>query len=289
MTATFNEILEATCRKRVSHLCVGLDPDGSKFTDEIRLQVQKTGAGADREGSIESEELSTSWMVAESVLAHVAAFKPNMAFFEAAGDPHGAALLAQRIAAADPAIIRLCDAKRGDIGNTSGRYADAVFSIMDYNAVTVNPLMGWDAVEPFCRKAQNGVFLLCLTSNPGADDFLLPGELYLKIADKAQNQWNGKNNVGLVVGATRPELAARVREVAPDLPFLIPGIGAQGGSLNETLDAIRACENRRFLINASRTVMYPPPDESKTSWLARVNAAAGALNSEINSALGISS
>jgi orotidine-5'-phosphate decarboxylase len=156
---------------------------------------------------------------------------------------------------------------------------------MGFDSITVNPLMGWDCVEPFCRDAGKGVFLLCLTSNPGADDFLLPGELYLKIAERAQNKWNANGNVGLVVGATRPELASRVREVAPDLPFLIPGVGAQGGSLTETLDAIRGRDAGRFLINASRTIMYPATDGAGKGWLTRVEEGARQLRDSISSAL----
>src|SRR5690606_4662268 len=115
-------------------------------------------------------------------------------------------------------------------------------------------LMGRDAVEPFVSNPARGIFLLCLTSNPGADDFLLKNDLYLRIAEKAV-EWNVNGNVGLVVGATRPQYLARIREVAPDLPLLIPGVGAQGGNLKETVDAIGGRDNRRFLINASRAVL----------------------------------
>src|SRR5690606_34081920 len=139
---------------------------------------------------------------------------------------------------------------------SSAKYATATLDVQQFDAITVNPLMGHDSVEPFTRNPAKGIFLLCLTSNPGADDFLLQGDFYLQIAEQAV-KWNRNDNVGLVVGATRPEYLDRIRQVAPDLPLLIPGIGAQGGRLDETLDAIGARTNRRFLINASRSILYP--------------------------------
>ncbi len=271
---SFNIWLEATCRRRLSHLCVGLDPDLEQIkpvTDPRRTHNVETCVQA-------------MILAAAAAAPYAAAFKPNAAFFEALEETlplmaHMGVGLRENY----PEVISICDAKRGDIGNTSARYAEAVFENQNFHSVTVNPLMGYDAVEPFLRNPARGAFLLCLTSNPGADDFLLKNELYLRIAEKAVS-WNSNNNVGLVVGATRPEYLEKIRQIAPDLPLLIPGIGAQGGQLAETLDAIGARSNRAFLINASRSLIYP---EGATSdnYSERVAAAAQKLKDEINSCL----
>lgn len=207
-----------------------------------------------------------------------AAFKPNAAFFEPELDD--AYALAKAAASCDEHPITILDAKRGDIGNTSGAYARSVFVHGGFDALTVNPMMGHDCVGPFLTDPSRGAFLLCLTSNPGADDFLLKHDLYKRIAEKAV-EWNVNDNVGLVVGATRPEYAASVREIAPDLPLLIPGVGSQGGSLEETLDAIGAKYNRRFVINASRAIMFAAAQAGEGK-LAAVARAACELRDQIN-------
>lgn len=230
------------------------------------------------------ERLCVSQAVAQLTHSFAAAFKPNTAFFE--GSRTGLAALEglQNFLGDLPGqLITICDAKRGDIGNTSARYADAVFTRWKYNAITVNPLMGTDSVEPFLRDPTRGVFLLCLTSNPGAADFLLKGELYKRIAEQAV-KWNTNQNVGLVVGATRAEHAAAVREIAPELPLLIPGVGAQGGSLAEILGAIGAKSNPRFLINASRSIMAPKLSVDE-DYVHAVSGAAQSLRDEINALL----
>lgn len=286
--AAFNARLERLCSASQSHLCVGLDPDVKHLTPAYLEWVSaslswpiKGGMSTDLHAVL--RELVS--IVICSTDKYAAAFKPNAAFFEAMPNQNEGTLkdVSDLLTKRDPLTIRLCDAKRGDIGNTSAKYAEAVFTNDSYDCITVNPLMGWDSVEPFVRDAQKGVFLLCLTSNPGADDFLVPNDLYLRIAEKAM-EWNTNDNIGLVVGATRPDRAAAIRQVAPDLPFLIPGIGAQGGSLKETLDAIDAKNNKRFIINASRSVMFPPihPERMYTE---AVEASAKTLRDEINSFL----
>ena len=232
--------------------------------------------------------MHTMYAAVAATAPYVSAFKPNAAFFEAAESYDSSSLMAQMghyLADNFPDILALCDAKRGDIGNTSAHYAHAVFKQQRYGSVTVNPLMGHDAVEPFLRDPEKGVFLLCLTSNPGAEDFLLKNDLFLRIAEKAV-EWNTNNNIGLVVGATRPEYLARIREIAPDLPLLIPGVGAQGGKLSETLHAINGKNNRRFLINASRSVLYPA-GATWEKYTQLAGAAAELLNREINVELDI--
>lgn len=272
---SFNQWLEHTARTRKSHLCVGLDPDLSR--------IESLGS---TEGSPASIGLHAMITAASAAAGFAAAFKPNAAFFEAIEDNEPLmAKMGAYLKENFPEIIAVADSKRGDIGNTSARYAEAAFINQKFDCITVNPLMGTDAVEPFTRDPGKGVFLLCLTSNPGADDFLLQNDLFLRIAEKAV-QWNKNDNVGLVVGATRPEHLHRIREVAPELPLLIPGVGAQGGHLAETLEAIDGQANRRFLINASRAILYPPGAQWST-YAAKVAAAARALQEEINAACGV--
>ncbi|MEI7635659.1 MAG: orotidine-5'-phosphate decarboxylase, partial [bacterium] len=237
MTESFNDKLERVVRARGSHLCVGIDPD--------------------RQCSEPMMDAACRIIIA-ACGEYAAAFKPNAAFFESAGCGGGGAYRVPSIIGEHPSgtppPLTIFDGKRGDIGNSSACYARGIFDAAGFDATTVNPLMGYDAVAPFLRDPSRGVFLLCLTSNPGAEDFLLKSELYLRIAEKAV-EWNRQGNVGLVVGATQATYAAAVRRIAPDLSLLIPGIGAQGGLLGEIIEAIDARSNPRFLINASRSIM----------------------------------
>lgn len=272
---TFRQRFIQACQRQRSHLCVGLDPDLEQVLRLMRsellamleaqpltLNVVTTQAEVrepvrlDPATLVEQPEVAKDLaceLVVRATAPFAAAFKPNAAFFELqVGAGVGVPRLVRELGGDHLVIF---DGKRGDIGNTSRQYAEAIFEQAGFDAATVNPLMGWDAVEPFLQRPDRGAFLLCLTSNSGAEDFLLKNELYLRIAEKAV-AWNKHENVGLVVGATRPEYAAKVREIAPDLPLLIPGVGAQGGNLQETLDAIRARENPLFVVNASRSIMY---------------------------------
>jgi len=281
MTETFNSRLARVVCERGSHVCVGIDPDWAKFHDlyagEIaEWQTRQSPSLVSADDSRMLMEAACSILI-EACAPYASAFKPNAAFFESAGCG-GAGIyempgIAARCAAGSPLPLAVFDGKRGDIGNTSACYAHAIFTSGGFDAATVNPLMGFDAVEPFLRDPDRGVFLLCLTSNPGAEDFLLKNDLYLRIAGKAV-EWNRHGNVGLVVGATQAAHAAAVRRIAPDLPLLIPGVGAQGGSLAEILDAVDASNNPRFLINASRSIMFAPrPADCATQSQAAARAA----------------
>ena len=287
---SFNSRLITAICYTTSHLCVGLDPDLKLITPQARYAAERIvkkaqgtvslpGIGSQPSDAVARVSLSEA--IALLTQPYVAAFKPNTAFFE--GSRTGLAALEglnKFLHNLPGKPITICDAKRGDIGNTSARYAEAIFTQWQYDAVTVNPLMGTDSVEPFLQDPERGVFLLCLTSNPGASDFLLKNELYKRIAEQAV-KWNTRGNVGLVVGATRAVHAAAVRAIAPELPLLIPGIGAQGGSLAEILDAIDAKNNPRFLINASRTIMAPEMVDGE-DYPDAVSAAAQALRDSIN-------
>ena len=161
-------------------------------------------------------------------------FKPNFAYFEALG-ASGMEVLQELIRKIPAEIPVLGDAKRGDVGHSAEMYAKAVFETFECDAVTVTPYQGEDAIRPFLAYRERGVFVLCLTSNPGAADFQLP-EMHLQVAKKVK-EWNVAGNAGLVVGATRPENIAAVRKNSGKMPFLIPGVGAQGGDLEKTLIA----------------------------------------------------
>ena len=292
MAESFNQHLLEVVSRRDSHVCVGLDPDDRKFSEGMRRALMQAAAGARLHPAVaipaEPEGALRVLACGQTVLAagpHAAAFKPNAAFFEAL--PNGGDMLRElshSIRLSCPGTLAICDVKRGDIGNTAQQYAHAVFGAWGYDAATINPLMGEDAVEPFLRDPGHGVFLLCLTSNPGARDFLLRNDLYLRIAERAV-EWNRNANVGLVVGATRAEHAAAVRRIAPELPFLVPGVGAQGGSLAEIMDAIDARRNPRFLINASRSIMYQADASDAGDLAERIGSAAVQLRDEIGKEL----
>jgi orotidine-5'-phosphate decarboxylase len=292
MTDSFNHRLLHGIIDRRSHVCVGLDPDAAKLSNGMRRALTAAAASGGlrlADGMEADSEASLRVLACEqTVLAagsSAAAFKPNAAFFEGlpmAGEMLGA--LARLVRVKCPGVLSICDVKRGDIGNTAEQYARAVFGAWGYDAATINPLMGFDAVEPFLRDPERGVFLLCLTSNPGAGDFLLEGDLYKRIAERAV-EWNKNGNVGLVVGATRAEHAAAVRAIAPELPFLVPGIGAQGGSLPEIMEAIDAGRNPRFLVNASRSIMYQQEAADAADCAVRIGGAAASLKEEINASL----
>ncbi len=238
------EELISQIRKKQSFLCVGLDPDMDKIPSHLRdlddpvFEFNKAIIDATRE-----------WCVA---------YKPNMAFYECLGLKGWQALeKTVQYIGGDHFII--ADAKRGDIGNTSTKYARAFFEFLNCDAITVAPYMGKDSVEPFTMFKGKWVILLALTSNPGAMDFQFivtgPGEvLYEKVLETSVN-WGTKENMMYVVGATRPEMMLTIRQHVPDHFLLVPGIGAQGGNLEEVC-AYGLNADVGLLINASRSVLY---------------------------------
>jgi orotidine-5'-phosphate decarboxylase len=201
-------------------------------------------------------------LIVEATAGLACAYKLNVAFFEALG-PEGIALL-HRVRALVPAdVLLIADAKRSDIGSSARRYAQALYGSLAADSVTVNPLMGHDSVEPFLAHDDRLTFLLCLTSNPGACDFLVPHDLHLLIAEKALEWDAGRGVCGLVVGATRPERAGAIRHAAGTMPFLVPGLGAQGGSLAETIRAARVSpDNPGLVLHVTRGVL---PDTGDTT------------------------
>ena len=228
MRVPYAELLGARTARLGTVLCLGLDPDPAA----LPLGYPPTAAGIERFAAL----------VLDAALPHAVAVKPNLAFFEALGSPGLAALerLRARIPVEVPVVI---DAKRGDIGSTTARHATALFDVLAADAVTASPYLGAEALEPLLARAGRCVYVLCRTSNRGADELQggsvapepalgWPAEpLYVRVARRA-TLWQARfGTVGLVVAATAPSELALVREVAPELPFLVPGVGAQGGDV----------------------------------------------------------
>ena len=237
--------LEARVKSVNSLLCVGLDPHPGDLPKPDPLQAE-----------------AFCLRLIEATLPFAAAFKPNAAFFEIYGAP-GMTALANVIAAVPDGIPVILDAKRGDIASTAQAYAQAAFSTLKADAITINPYLGRDAIEPFITEPEHGVFMLCKTSNPGASDVQdlsietlangSPMRLYEAIA-RYGKEWNQLDNLGLVVGATQPEALARVRRVAPQIWILAPGVGAQGGQLSAALQAGLRADRLGMLLPVSRGI-----------------------------------
>jgi orotidine-5'-phosphate decarboxylase len=193
----------------------------------------------------------------------VCAYKPNVAFYEGLGPERGYAALRETLGMMPPNVIKLADAKRGDVEHTARAYVRALCDDLGFDAVTVSPYLGRDSVEPWIERPEHGAFILARTSNPGApdlQDLQVQTEagarpLYEVVAERARS-WDQHRNVGLVVGATYPEEMRRIREICPDTPFLVPGIGAQAGSLQDAVRAGLDARGTGMLINASRGVTY---------------------------------
>lgn len=236
---TFREKLRAASQGNRSFLCLGLDPDPERMPhSHVPTFLQE---------------------IVEATADLVCAYKPNLAFFEALGT-QGMSVLLESLRPVPAHIPIIADGKRADIGSSSRFYAQALFDEYGFDAVTVSPYLGGDALEPFLEREDRGVFVLCRTSNPGAADLqdlpLADGRpLYEAVAELAR-RWNSRGNVGLVVGATWPEQLQRVRRLCPDMSLLLPGIGAQGGDLEGAVEAAMDEEGGGFIINVSRQVLY---------------------------------
>jgi orotidine-5'-phosphate decarboxylase len=248
--APFVTALRAASERHASLLCVGLDPDPARLPGDWRGDARRIHA------------FCAAIVDATHDLA--CAFKPQIAYFAAHRAEDQLERLIAHIRAVAPAVPVILDAKRGDIGATAEQYAREAFERYDADAVTLSPFMGFDSVEPFLRWAGRGAILLCRTSNPGGDDLQAQplaasadGEerVYERIARLAAGPWNRNGQLGLVVGATYPEELARVRALAPTLPLLVPGVGAQGG---DAAAVVRAGwrPDGPLIVNSSRALLY---------------------------------
>ncbi|MFD2033156.1 orotidine-5'-phosphate decarboxylase [Belliella marina] len=237
------ELFEQIKRKS-SFLCVGLDTDLSKIPSDLL--------------KLEDPVFEFNKQIIDATAEYAVAYKPNIAFYEALG-PKGWESLQKTLDYIPKDIFTIADAKRGDIGNTSGLYAKAFFESMDFDSVTVAPYMGVDSVQPFLEFQDKWVILLALTSNAGSSDFQLieskSGKpLFHEVLEKSQ-LWGNTDNMMYVVGATRGELIAEVRKLVPDHFFLVPGVGAQGGSLEEVAQ-YGMNDTCGLLVNSSRGIIY---------------------------------
>ncbi|MFH1542249.1 MAG: orotidine-5'-phosphate decarboxylase [bacterium] len=235
----FQQQLNKACAKNNSLLCVGLDIDLSKIPQTLASQ--------------EDPIYLFNKQIINETKDYVCAYKPNLAFYERYGN-YGLSSLIKTIDLIQsldlPVIL---DAKRGDIGHSSAAYAEAIFNVFKADATTVSPYMGFDSLEPFLEYQDKGIFVLCLTSNPGAADF--EKELFLKVAQKVK-EWDKNKNCGLVVGATNPNELLRVREIVPDMPILLPGVGAQKGDLKATVELGVDAQGNNAIVNSSRGIIY---------------------------------
>lgn len=269
---TFFSFLEKRVDDCASLLCIGIDPHLSDLSTGSRRRLSEPSAAS---------ALDFCLRLVKATAPYAAAFKPNAAFFEFFG-PEGWTALKQVIEAIDAESRRfgsmipvILDAKRGDIASTAEAYAKSAFERLGAHAITLNPYLGKDSIDPFLGFPEKGVFLLCKTSNPGAGDLqdllvldeqerekkkednLFPlssfSPLHIHVAKLAQT-WNTRNNIGLVVGATQPEALSRVRAAAPDLWFLSPGVGAQGADMETALKAGLRKDGKGMLISVSRSI-----------------------------------
>jgi orotidine-5'-phosphate decarboxylase len=257
---TFLDQLRAAERQNDSMLCVGLDPDPAKFPAAFKGDARKI--------------FDFCAAIVDATADLAIAFKPQIAYFAAHRAEDQLEQLMAHMRRAAPQVPIILDAKRGDIGSTAEQYAIEAFERYGADAVTLSPFMGFDSVQPYLKYHGKGAFLLCRTSNPGGDDLQIQrlssvaGEplMYEHIARLAQGPWNLNGQLGLVVGATYPVEIERVRAVAPTLPLLIPGVGAQGGDAAATVKAgwrgIKAAHgvagdtHAPIIVNSSRAILY---------------------------------
>lgn len=262
---TYLHRLQAAIRQNNSRLCIGLDPDPALMPI--------------------ADVVAFNRAIIEATADIACAYKPNLAFYESLGSTCHSTLMAT-LEAIPPEVPVIADAKRGDIGNSSAAYARALFDEFGFDAVTVSPYLGRDSIEPFLAREDRGVYVLCRTSNPGARDFQDmvvsgdgPGRPLYEVVALAAASWS--SNVGLVVGATYPDEARRVRALCPDVPFLVPGVGTQGGALPNAVRAVAGAGG--FVINVSRQVLYSSRDPKTFPEAAR--RVALAYRDEINQCL----
>jgi len=256
---TFLDMLRAAERQNGSMVCVGLDPEPARFPGALRGDASRI--------------FDFCAAIVEATADLVIAFKPQIAYFAAHRAEDQLERLMAHMRRVAPGVPVILDAKRGDIGSTAAQYAVEAFERYGADAVTLSPFMGFDSVEPYLKYHGKGAFLLCRTSNPGGDDLQsqrlssVPGEplLYEHVARLAQGPWNLNGQLGLVVGATYPAEIERVRAIAPTLPLLIPGVGAQGGDAVATVKAGWRGDGQGtvapIIVNSSRAILYASAGE----------------------------
>lgn len=266
---SFIESLRLAWHRNNSLVCVGLDPEPSRFPKRF---------------SDDSDAVFHFCRdIVDATADLVCCFKPQIAHFSALGAEDALQRLITHIHTHQPGVPVILDAKRGDIGSTAQHYASEAFDRYGADAVTVNPYLGRDSLQPFLDRADKGVVILCRTSNAGAGDLqdldIAGRPLYQHVADKVANEWNANGNCLLVTGATYPEQLAEVRKIVGELPLLVPGIGAQGGDVGAVLSNGQSSDGSGLLISSSRAILYAGNDDDFTH---AARAATLALRDQIN-------
>jgi orotidine-5'-phosphate decarboxylase len=265
----FIKAIESMWQKNNSLVCVGLDPDNSKIPAHLR--------------TLENPLFKFNKAIAEATADLVCAFKPQIAYYSASGAERDLELTIDYIHENYPGIPVILDAKRGDIGSTAEKYVEEVFDRYKSDAVTVNPYLGVDTLKPFLNRKDKGVIILCRTSNPGARDIQdlesNGKKLYQIVAGKATGEWNYNGNVLLVVGATFPKELSEIRAIVGDMPFLVPGIGAQGGDVESAVRNGKTRNGTGMIINSSRAIIYA---SNRDDFAKAARKATATLRDEIN-------
>ncbi|MEN1926154.1 orotidine-5'-phosphate decarboxylase [Luteimonas qiangzhengi] len=248
---TFIDRLRARWQSADTLVCVGLDPEPAKFPARFRDDPDAV--------------FNFCRDIADATAEFACAFKPQIAHFAALGAEDALERLIAHLRQAHPSVPVILDAKRGDIGSTAQHYAAEAFDRYGADAVTANPYLGRDSVQPFLDRADRGVVILCRTSNPGAADLQdLPVRgadgserpLYQHVAETIARDWNGHGNCALVVGATWPEQLREVRAIVGDMPLLVPGVGAQGGDVEAVVRNARSDDGTGLMVSSSRAILY---------------------------------
>jgi orotidine-5'-phosphate decarboxylase len=265
----FTEMLRERWRVADSLLCVGLDPDPTRFPAHLR--------------AADDPIFEFCRAIVDATADLVCAFKPQIAYFASQRAEDQLESLVAHVRRQHPAVPVILDAKRGDIGSTAEHYAREAFERYGAHAVTLSPYMGFDSIQPYLAYADRGAFLLCRTSNAGGADLQMldvGGErLYEKLTRLAASNWNSNGQLGLVVGATYPSELARVRALAGELPLLVPGIGAQGGDIDASVRAGQTTTGDGIIINSSRAILYAGHEDD---FAAQARAVAQRTRDEIN-------
>ena len=265
MDMQFQDRLKRACEDADSALCIGLDPDPQRLPEDCLAQPEPLFAFCRA--------------IVDATADRVCAFKPQFACFAALGAEQQLRRLCGHIRARHPRIPVILDAKRGDIGSTARFYAQEAFEVYRADAVTVNPYLGWDAIAPFAEWPQRGVVVICHTSNADAgwlQEHPAEDPTYLRVAELVSAKDVG--NMALVVGATFPEQMAKVRARAPAVPFLVPGVGAQGGDVAAVFAHGLDAEGGGLVVNASRSILYASGGDD---WIDAAQRAATALRDEM--------
>ena len=270
----FMQALRARWSASDSLVCVGLDPEPAKFP----------AAFADDPDAV----FKFCRDIVDATAEHVCSFKPQIAHFAALGAEDALARLIAHIHAQHPAVPVILDSKRGDIGSTARHYATEAFDRYGADAVTANPYLGRDSVQPFLDRADRGVVVLCHTSNPGAADLQdlvvqssngVARPLYQQVAETVARDWNGNGNCALVVGATWPAQLREVRAIVGEMPLLVPGVGAQGGDVEAVVTNAKTADGGGLIVSSSRAILYASGGDD---FAAAAAVAARALRDGIN-------